>query len=294
MIIILAYLCIIGIGGYKVRNGKLSIGYFSTINTYFNMIISSVSYFVGLAGSYQDTKASFDRINDIMSKEDERNGDILIDTLKSVEIVDLSIGYGNKKVLNHCSCQFERGTLYGLYGQNGRGKTTLLNAIVGLLAGDSSGDVCYNGVSISNLNMQTMRRRNISYVEQDPVLMNMSVKEYLQLGLDMNHETQQRQEQLIKSWNLSYLMDKQMNENGSNFSGGEKQKLSLIRALSKESSLILLDEPTAALDKESISRLMKYLHERKKDAIVIMISHDIDVLNQCDMMLDICSIQSLS
>lgn len=85
-----------------------------------------------------------------------------------------------------------------------------------------------------------------------------------------------------------------MNENGSNFSGGEKQKLSLIRALSKESSLILLDEPTAALDKESISRLMKYLHERKKDAIVIMISHDIDVLNQCDMVLDICSIQSLS
>lgn len=71
--------------------------------------------------------------------------------------------------------------------------------------------------------MQLMRRRNISYVEQDPVLMNMSVKEYLQLGLDMNHEMQQRQKQLIKSWNLSYLMDKQMNENGSNFSGGEKQ-----------------------------------------------------------------------
>lgn len=176
-------------------------------------------------------------------------------------------------------------------GQNGKGKTTLLNAIVGLLAGDSSGDVCYNGVSISNLNMQTMRRRNISYIEQDPVLMNMSVKEYLQLGLDMNHETQQRQEQLIKSWNLSYLMDKQMNENGSNFSGGEKQKLSLIRALSKDSSLILLDEPTAALDKESIARLMNCLQERKNDSVIIMVSHDPDVLAQCDAVLDICSIQ---
>ncbi|MBS6835839.1 MAG: ABC transporter ATP-binding protein [[Eubacterium] rectale] len=292
LIIILAYLCIIEIGGYKVRIGKLSIGYFSTINTYFNMIISSVSYFVGLAGSYQDTKASFDRINDIMSKEDERNGNILIDALKSIEIADLSIGYGNKKVLNHCFCQFERGTLYGLCGQNGKGKTTLLNAIVGLLAGDSSGDVCYNGVSISNLNMQLMRRRNISYVEQDPVLMNMSVKEYLQLGLDMNHEMQQRQKQLIKSWNLSYLMDKQMNENGSNFSGGEKQKLSLIRALSKESSLILLDEPTAALDTESIARLMNCLQKRKKDSVIIMVSHDPDVLAQCDTVLDICSIQN--
>lgn len=62
VVIILAYLCIIGIGGYKVTTGALSIGLFSVINTYFNMMISSVSIFVGIAGSYQDTKISFQRI----------------------------------------------------------------------------------------------------------------------------------------------------------------------------------------------------------------------------------------
>mgnify|MGYP002242251102 FL=1 len=61
-VVLLIYVCIVGIGGYKVSTGSLSVGFFSIINTYFNMIISSISYFIGLAGSYQDAKISFQRI----------------------------------------------------------------------------------------------------------------------------------------------------------------------------------------------------------------------------------------
>ena len=78
-----------------------------------------------------------------------------------------------------------------------------------------------------------------------------------------------------------------MNENGANFSGGEKQKLSIIRALSKESSVVLLDEPTSALDKESINQLIGFLHEKKDKAVVLLISHDPYVLKKCDAIIDI-------
>lgn len=291
-VIIIAYLCIVGIGGYKVSTGELSIGYFSIINTYFNMIIRSVSYFLGLAGTFQDTKVSFQRIKKIMDTPEETNGNQMMSSVESVSVKNLSICYGNQFILKNCNCEFTKGNLYGIRGQNGGGKTTLLNAIIGIFSGEHSGDVYYNGIKIENLDMFKMRRTNISYLEQDPILMNMTVNEYLQFGLDVDEDVLCKQQQLLKLWDITYLLNKDMNENGNNFSGGEKQKLSMVRALSKDSSIILLDEPTSALDKHSISCLMGVLEDLKQKAIVIMISHDPSVLAQCDEVIDIFKIQN--
>ena len=87
------------------------------------------------------------------------------------------------------------------------------------------------------------------------------------------------------------LLTKDINENGSNLSGGEKQKLSIVRALSKESFLILLDEPTSALDKDSIEKLMTLLKQRKTQAIILLVSHDQKVLEQCDEVIDISDLR---
>lgn len=291
-VIIIAYLCIVGIGGYKVSTGELSIGYFSIINTYFNMIIRSVSYFLGLAGTFQDTKVSFQRIKKIMDTPEETNGNQMMSSVESVSVKNLSICYGNQFILKNCNCEFTKGNLYGIRGQNGGGKTTLLNAIMGIFSGEHSGEVYYNGIKIENLDMLKMRRTNISYLEQDPILMNMTVNEYLQFGLEVDEDVLCKQQQLLKLWDITYLLNKDMNENGSNFSGGEKQKLSMVRALSKDSSIILLDEPTSALDKHSISCLMGLLEDLKQNTIVIMISHDPSVLAQCDEVIDIFQIQN--
>ena len=105
-VIILAYLCIVGIGGYKVSTGNLSIGYFSIINTYFNMIIRSVSYFLGLAGTIQDTKVSFQRIQKIMDAPKECFGDEMLDRIETVSVDNLSIRYGDKFILKNCNYKF--------------------------------------------------------------------------------------------------------------------------------------------------------------------------------------------
>ena len=291
VVIILAYLCIIGIGGYKVTTGALSIGLFSVINTYFNMMISSVSYFVGIAGSYQDTKISFQRIQKILQTPDEDKGDLLPESIHQVEVKDFSLQYGSHVILNHCNVTFRTGCIYGLRGPNGTGKTTLLNALVGLFSGEVSGHIYYDGISTDQLDMPALRRKKISYIEQAPVLLNMSVRDYLHFGIEQNHAVSENQEQLLKVWDIDYLLDKEMNENGSNFSGGEKQKLALVRALSKESSLILLDEPTSALDKSSTAKLIDLLQDMKSQAIIIVVSHDWDMLEHCDEVIDLASIQ---
>lgn len=291
VVIILAYLCIIGIGGYKVTTGALSIGLFSVINTYFNMMISSVSYFVGIAGSYQDTKISFQRIQKILQTPDEDKGDLLPESIHQVEVKDFSLQYGSHVILNHCNVIFRAGCIYGLRGPNGTGKTTLLNALVGLFSGEISGHIYYDGISINQLDMPALRRKKISYIEQTPVLLNMSVRDYLHFGIEQNHAVSENQEHLLKVWDIDYLLDKEMNENGSNFSGGEKQKLALVRALSKESSLILLDEPTSALDKPSVAKLIDLLQSIKSNTIIIVVSHDLDMLEHCDEVINLSSIQ---
>ena len=291
VVIILAYLCIIGIGGYIVTTGALSIGLFSVINTYFNMMISSVSYFVGIAGSYQDTKISFQRIQKILQTPDEDKGDLLPESIHQVEVKDFSLQYGSHVILNHCNVTFRAGCIYGLRGPNGTGKTTLLNALVGLFSGEISGHIYYDGISINQLDMPALRRKKISYIEQTPVLLNMSVRDYLHFGIEQNHAVSENQEHLLKVWDIDYLLDKEMNENGSNFSGGEKQKLALVRALSKESSLILLDEPTSALDKPSVAKLIDLLQSIKSNTIIIVVSHDLDMLEHCDEVINLSSIQ---
>lgn len=291
VVIILAYLCIIGIGGYKVTTGALSIGLFSVINTYFNMMISSVSYFVGIAGSYQDTKISFQRIQKILQTPDEDKGDLLPESIHQVEVKDFSLQYGSHVILNHCNVTFRAGCIYGLRGPNGTGKTTLLNALVGLFSGEVSGHIYYDGISTDQLDMPALRRKKISYIEQTPVLLNMSVRDYLHFGIEQNQTVSENQKQLLKVWDIDYLLDKEMNENGSNFSGGEKQKLALVRALSKESSLILLDEPTSALDKPSVAKLIDLLQSIKSNTIIIVVSHDLDMLEHCDEVINLSSIQ---
>lgn len=287
LFIVVAYICITAIGGYRVGMQTLTIGVFTVVNSYFNMIIHSISYYLNLASTYQEAKISVDRIKKTFSMADESTGSNQLSDIISIKCKDLCVRYAGRRIFSVNRCEFQRGQVYGIIGRNGSGKTTFINTLIGLCSGECSGEILFNELKISTLNMKELRRRKISYLEQEPTMMNMEANEYLAFGLDMNASTQKEQRELLTLWGIDYLTNRTINENGANMSGGEKKKLALVRSLSKNADVYLLDEPTAALDSKATEVLVDKLRCKKKNAIVLVISHDPLILNECDNIYEI-------
>lgn len=285
-ILIICYMCVIGIGGYKVMTKNLSIGFYTIINTYFSMIISSATYFLNLASLYQQVKVSVTRLNSILNFENEIYGDKNIDNLDNIQICNLSIAYSDNIVFKNLNYEFSKGKIYGLKGINGSGKTTLINSIIGLYGDMYDGDIFFNRISIKELDMPNIRRLKISFVEQNPEFLNLSIENYLTFGINLSDDNKKVQKELIEKFGVIELIDRAkdfvVNESGNNLSGGEKQKIALTRALSKPSFLTILDEPTSALDTESVNNLIQILTQQKLSKITIIVSHDERILNICD------------
>ena len=290
---VICYISVIAIGGYKVLTGKMTVGFLTIISTYFSMIISSATYFLNLAGNYQETKISVERINKIYNAEKEIFGEIHLNSLSKIQIKDFSFRYNEKIVINNLNLELKKGMVYAIVGSNGAGKTTLVNTIIGLYSDLYEGEILFDGISIKKINMPYLRRCYINYVEQEPSFLSLPLDEYLRFGIECRETIEKRKEELISLLNVQkYVLEKSgehniIQENGNNFSGGEKQKLALVRGLCKESILTIMDEPTSALDIESVNSLLEWIKSRKQKEITLIITHDERVLEICDKIINL-------
>lgn len=279
VIMVIANVIIVFYGGYKVIDGSITVGQFTIINTYFNMIIQTTNFFLSLGNEYQQTLVSYTRLTDIENVNIENNGNIQLSEIKSIELENLSFAYENKTIINDMTYRFEKGNAYIVRGSNGAGKTTLINLIIGLYQEINGGLVRYNGEAISSLDLYHLRHSLISIQEQDAVLFGSTVRECLTFGTDnVDQDT-------IFYWcnklGISELIEKlpnkyetNLNEHNISFSGGEQQKLSLARCFIKNPSVMILDEPTSAFDADSVESFADLINEYKKSHIAIIITHD--------------------
>jgi len=236
-----------------------------------------------LGSSYQSARASAERTKRIYQNPLELNGDICIDCVQELALDNLSFSYGNHEVFSGVSKTFQSGKIYAICGENGSGKSSLLNCIVGLYPDLIKGDILFDGVSISKINMSYMRRNRIAFIEQMPEFLNMSIDEFLDLGIEVTEATRENKRILSEAFGLSKFNTRdEITESGSNFSGGEKQKIAIARALSKDCAVAILDEPTSALDAASVDVLINALKRQKPGRITLIVSHDPRILDLCD------------
>ncbi|MFK5883157.1 MAG: ABC transporter ATP-binding protein [Candidatus Izemoplasma sp.] len=265
------------VGGTLIINQKITIGEFVLITFYTNMCLVYSEYFLKLGQEYQHAKISFDRLNEFLDIKSEDNGTILLNNINSIEIKELKFTYPESTPLfTNFKYNFKKGNIYCLKGKNGEGKSTLIDLLLGLDY-NFTGSIKYNNYSLSELDMIGLRKNQISVIMQEPRLQRISVKNNLIRGLD-SYSFEVLNE-LCTEFNLSNIIDLQ---ESLSLSGGEKQKVSIVRGLLKNASLLILDEPVSALDTASIEVLKKELIKRKDNSIIIIISHNEEIFDIVD------------
>ena len=178
----------------------------------------------------------------------------------------------NKNILNHVNFTVEEGDFLSIVGPSGSGKSTLLKLVSGLIS-PTKGEILFNGKDIAKQDpIET--RKQLSYCFQTPYLFGSTVKDNLAFPFDIRHEefNQSRVDQLF----TLFQMDKTyLNQDVKKLSGGEKQRIALIRQLIFEPKVLLLDEVTSALDsvnKEIVEGVIQELHH--KGMTILWITHD--------------------
>lgn len=276
------------IGSIEIIGHKLTIGKFTAINSYFSMLLGSINFLLSFNKYYQDTKVSYNRLNDIRTKESENNGVIELSDVENIELNDLSFIINEKYIIKNFNYKFTKGKFYVIKGKNGTGKTTLVSLIINLF-NNYSGNIYFNSIDIKLLDMYEIRRKLISVVEQEPTLLNEDIITNITFGLEINNLNEIKTH--CKSFNIEHLLDNSLQNNKTSditcLSGGEKQKVALIRALIKNPRVLILDEPSSALDEKSSKILINTIHKLKSDKIIIAISHDNYFIAQADEIIDL-------
>ena len=274
MKIILLFIC-----GREIINKTLTVGQFTIFSTYFSVILSSVKYFMNFGKIMQESRVSLDRIQKLLDYPTIKNGNYKLNKIQKIQINNLFFSYGEKGVFNGQSFLFEKGKIYLIMGENGCGKTTLLNIITGLYNGKFTSNILFDGKKMDELDIKHYRKNALGVSEQTPYL----ISDTILTNITLEHQEEcykKRAIFLMEYFGLNKRFenleaDKFLVEDvGNNLSGGERQKIAIIRALIKNASILILDEPSSALDVESTITLCKILNSIKKDKIIIIVTHD--------------------
>ena len=199
-----------------------------------------------------------------------------------ISVSDLSFGYDSKrKVLENINFQLKKGESVGLVGANGVGKSTLLRILVGLNTG-FQGDVMVNNIPLEKKNLKTIRK-NVGYVFQDAdsqLFMStvfddvaFAPRNYGMSEAEVNEKTMEA----LKVVHIEQLKDKQIYK----LSGGEKKLAYIATILSTEPDVILMDEPSVALDPKNRRNLINILNQLNQAKIIA--SHDLNmIMDTCE------------
>lgn len=270
--------CIYVLGGISVVKGNMTIGGFTIILNFYKNIIASIKYFADLGKEYQDNNASYKRLQKYCELKEQKNGVQILEDISTISCNNLCFTRDGQRILQGLNITFEKGEIYCIHGENGSGKTTLIDLLSGLFIGEYEGEIYYNDINIENIDMREMRRRKISILEQEPYVLGGSLEDNICLSGKQ-----------LESKYFSRIIKKKIGtvgENGKGISGGEKQKIGILRVLAKQSDVLIFDEPTSALDQESKKDFFDLLKKIKKEKIIIFISHDKEAKQIADKVIE--------
>ncbi len=237
----------------------------------------------------QQSAVALDRLNTILNDASVVNEVAQPKSFPSewqeIEFKNVSFKYDNEYVLNNVNLKIKRGEQVALVGSSGAGKSTLINLLPRFFD-PTSGNIYIGGTSIHDMRLSELRE-NVALVTQDVFLFSDSVEKNIWSG-DFTKPAD-GVEAAAKLANAHEFIrnnpdgyDSKVGERGARFSGGEKQRISIARAIFKNAPILILDEATSALDSESELEVQKGLDSLMKGRTALVIAHRLSTIAKCD------------
>ena len=278
-------------GGSFIISGEkgFSVGLLVSFVSYASMFYTPINFFANLNDVYQNTLASAEKILDILDAEPEH--DFGKDT--NTERIDGKIEFKNvnfsfdrsKKVLSNINLTIEPGDVVGIVGTTGSGKSTLINLIMRYYD-DYEGEILIDGKNLKDIDMAYYRSQ-IGFVQQEPMMFKDTVFNNIAYGSPNAHI-----EQVLRAADVANAhgfisrlpdsYDTMLGERGIGVSGGEKQRISIARAVMKNPSILIFDEATAAVDSETEHLIQEAIERLIRGRTTLMIAHRLSTLRNAN------------
>lgn len=282
---------ILGYGGYLVMNSELSLGVFIVFITYTKRLFMPFIRISKLSANLKMIKVSIEKIVTVLDyeiEEDKIGDDIDLNQLsKDIEFKNIKFSYDNKKdVFNNLNFNISANKINAIVGESGSGKTTIINLLFKMWKA-KEGQILIGDLEIGKIPIDLLRR-SITVVPQNTFLLNDNIKNNLTMYDD--NISNEKINEVLKVVGLydfvEELPDKlntQLGENGVKFSGGQRQKLAVARALLRDTSIVVFDESTSAMDNLSESFIMQNIKPYIKNKTVIIIAHRLTTIQDADI-----------
>ena len=287
IISLLGDMAIMWIGAYQVISGKLTLGELIVFNTLLVYFTNPMKNIINLQSVIQTAVVSSDRLGEIIDLELEQTETKLEPkNLKGdIEIKNIDFRYGTRElILKNINMQIKQGEKIALVGESGSGKTTLVKLLLKFFNYEK-GEININNFNINDIDNNTLREK-ISYISQDIFLFNKSIRENLMINDDVKIEEIIELSKKVNAYDfineLPLRFDYIIEENGINLSTGQKQRLSILRALLKKPDILIMDEATSNLDSITENIIQNTLNNIHFDMTTIIIAHRLSTILMCD------------
>ncbi|MCL2523342.1 MAG: type I secretion system permease/ATPase [Betaproteobacteria bacterium] len=278
----LVSVCVIILGVYLIGDGKLSMGGLIACNMLASRAVAPLGQMVGLLMQFHNAKVALTSLEDVMTKPVERPDEEAFvhrpDLRGNIEFRDVDFNYPNSSVaaLKGFNCRINAGEKVVIIGRIGSGKTTLQKLLLGLYQ-PSAGAVLVDGVDLRQLDPADLRR-NIGYVSQDVTLFYGTLRENIAIGASYADDAS-----IVAAAEAAGLaefvnrhpdgFDMMIGERGDSISGGQRQGIAIARALLLDPPILLLDEPTSAMDFSSERQFKERLRQVAATKTVLIVTH---------------------
>lgn len=224
----------------------------------------------------------FDKIDDYNSIVDN---DYIVENVDKIKFSNVDFGYvENKNIIQSFNFEFEKGNIYKIIGKNGIGKSTITNLIMNKIK-PINGEIFINETNINDIKLDNIRNL-IGFVNSSSYLFSGSIRDNLSIKEDIDIEYELKKYNLLDFvYDLEKGLDTNIGENGKLISPGQRQQIIFFRELLADKNVIILDEFLSSVDIENSKKIYEILEKIKTNKIIILITHDLENLEQNDKVL---------